>query len=237
MIKDTNSQKAISTMLDTDNLKVIAKQLRCPTGSEGVAMGEKLNETNKGMIIESIKSLELNDRERVLELGHGSCKHLTNLLDEALELKYFGMEISETMKDEAERINIGSIKKKKALFQLYNGVDICYVSNFFDKILTVNTIYFLENPLLFLEEMYRVLKPKGKFVLTFANGSFMEKLPFVIHSNEFNLFSDENIRELISKTSFSINSLKKNKEKVISKSGEYVDREYFIVQLTKHRKK
>ena len=79
------------------------------------------------------------------------------------------------MKEVAESINGVSIGNREALFQLYDGLNIPYVSNFFDNILTVNTICFLDSPLSFLNEMHRVLKGKGKFVLTFVNGSFMEK--------------------------------------------------------------
>jgi len=237
MNRNINTEKEIKPALETNQLEAIAKQLRCPTGDEGIAMGEKLNETNKGMIMESIKHLKLVDRNRILELGHGSCQHLPKILEKAQELKYFGMEISEIMKEEAKRINAISIKNNQALFQLYNGIDISYVSNFFDRILTVNTIYFIENPLLFIEEMYRVLKPGGKFVLTFADGTFMEKLPFVVHSNEFSLFDAENIKALIDKTFFDIELIQKNKERIHSKTGELVDREYFIVELTKKSKK
>jgi len=231
-----NTKLKTSPVFNVEELEAIAKQLRCPTGNEGITMGEMLNESNGAMINESIKSLALKDKDRILELGHGSCCHLPNILNKALDLKYFGMEISEIMKNEAERINEISRKKRQALFQLYNGIDIPYVSNFFDKIITVNTIYFLDNPLLFMNEMYRLLKPNGKFVLTFVNGDFMKKLPFVIHSNEFNLFNEMVINELLEKTSFNLITLKKKKEEVVSKSGELVNREYFIIELTKKKK-
>lgn len=221
------------SVLNSEELNKIARQLRCPTGNEGIAMGALLKETNNKMIEESINALQLKERNRILELGHGSCNHLESLLKRAEDLKYFGMEISEVMKEEAEKINEASINNRQALFQIYNGCNIPYVCSFFDKILTVNTIYFIESPVKFLNEMYRVLKPNGVFVLTFADRGFMKQLPFVVNNDVFKLYDKLNIKQLISQTDFDLLKIKEETERVKSKSGEWVDRNYLIVTLSK----
>lgn len=223
----------LMTSVDNDKLYQIAKQLRCPEGENGILMGEMLSESNDGMIRKSITSLELSDRNRILELGHGSCSHLSFLMKEASDIKYFGMEISSTMVEEAERINSKYIKKDVALFQLYDGFKVPYVHNFFDKILTVNTIYFWEQPIAYLNEIYRLLKPNGIFVLAFAKGNFMENLPFVSGTDIFSLYENSQFKELLAKTNFELKDIKDQKERVKSKTGEWVDREYSIAVLTK----
>jgi SAM-dependent methyltransferase len=60
---------------------------------------------------------------------------------------------------------------------LYEGKKLPFEDETFDKIFTVNTVYFWENPVEFLNEIYRVLKDDGTFVLTFGQRDFMEKLP------------------------------------------------------------
>lgn len=235
---DTQVYKELKMPIDLDigKMKEIASQLRCPSGINGEKMGKLLNQSNSEMIIESINFLNLEEKNSVLELGHGNCKHLKSLLNNAKHLKYFGMEISETMKEAAERINEVSIKKRKALFQMYDGMNIPYVANFFDKILSVNTIYFIKEPINFLNEIHRVLKPKGIFVLSLANSTFMKKLPFVVNSELFTLYGLKEIKNLINKSNFELFKVIKKNEIVKSKTGTQENRPYFIVVLRKKKK-
>ncbi|MEE9363835.1 MAG: class I SAM-dependent methyltransferase [Cellulophaga sp.] len=225
--------KKISEPQDKEKLIAIAQQLRCPSGEEGIVIGELLNDSNHSMIKESISSLQVFDKSRVLELGHGNCAHLSDILKQAFQVRYFGMEISETMKQEAERINYKYMNKRQALFQLYNGNEIPYVLNFFDRIVTVNTIYFWENPVAFLQELYRVLKPNGICVLTYAKSTCMEKLPFVNNNEIFILYDDEKLKQLVQKTNFELRDIENKTERVKSKLGEWVNREYSVVVLGK----
>lgn len=82
---------------DKEKLTKIAQQLPCSSGEEGIAMSKLLNETNSGMIIESILSLQLSDKNRILELGHGNCTYLFKILKQALQLRYFGMRENEAI--------------------------------------------------------------------------------------------------------------------------------------------
>lgn len=218
--------------LSKENMTKIAQQLSCPQGEDGVSIGENMYKSNEKMIIESILALDLEEKNRVLELGHGSCTHLKHVMQQANDLRYFGMEISNTMLNEAKRINHEFTKKNHALFQLYNGQDISYVLNFFDRILTVNTIYFWEDPIKFLNEMYRVLKPNGIFVLAFVQKGFMEKLPFVT-DKIFNLYNTPKLKKIIENTGFKLLNIEDKTEPAISKSGDLVNRAYTIVKLTK----
>lgn len=101
-----------------------------------------------------------------------------------------------------------------------------------NRILTVNTIYFWEKPVEFLNEMYRVLKPKGVFILTFVKKDFMKTLSFV-NDKEFNIFSKYDILELLNQTSFKISNIKDKKETAVSKINTLVNGDYLIVTLTK----
>ena len=180
------------------------------------------------MTKETIKALILTDNEKVLELGHGNAGHLTYLLDFAENISYTGLEISETMKIEAENINQKYLSQAK--FQLYDGNKIPLENESFDKIMTVNTIYFWENPVEFLNEIYRVLNEHGSFVLTFAKKDFMKNLPFTA---DFKLYNYEDVELLISQTNFK-RMIKSDKEEFItSKSGEQVKREYIVLTIKK----
>ena len=101
----------------------------------------------------------------------------------------------------------------------------------FDKVFTVNTIYFWQEPEKLLSEIYRVLQPKGILCITFAEESFMKQLPFT--QFEFELYSTEKVEKLIEKTSFKIINKETLTEKVKSKTGELVDRDFTTLVLEK----
>jgi len=210
-----------------DDLKELAKQLGNPEGETGIEVANMMNATNIGMTKHAIESLNLSSNDCVLELGHGNCGHLSYLMKQAENLKYFGLEISELMQQEAIKSNQNYIENNSANFRLYNGTEIPFDDESFDKIFTVNTLYFWQNPDLLLNEIYRVLKPNGILALTFADKSFMEKLPFTNFG--FNLYSLKDAEELLKKNRFKILNSISQTEQVFSKTNEMVNRTFFTV--------
>jgi len=214
-----------------DDLKELAKQLGNPSGETGIEVANMMNATNIGMTKHAIESLNLYKNDIVLELGHGNCGHLSYLMKQAENLKYFGLEISELMQQEALKSNQNYIENNSADFRLYNGTGIPFDDESFDKIFTVNTLYFWENPDSLLNGISRVLKPNGIFALTFADKSFMEKLPFTTFS--FKLYSLKDAEELLQKNHFKIIESISQTEQVFSKTDEMVNRTYFTVLAEK----
>lgn len=210
-----------------DDLKELAKQLGNPEGETGIEVANMMNATNINMTKHAIESLNLDVNDVVLELGHGNCGHLSYLMKKAENLKYFGLEISELMQQQAIKSNQNYIENNLAEFELYNRTEIPFNDESFDKIFTVNTLYFWESPDLLLSEIYRVLKPNGIFALTFADKSFMEKLPFTNFG--FNLYSLNDAEELLQKNHFKILKSISQNEKVFSKTNEMVNRTFFTV--------
>jgi len=144
-------------MKDTE-LKALAKHLSCPTGEEGRKVGELMSTSNADMIRRSIDSLLIQKDENVLEIGHGNAVHVPDIFRWTKMVHYTGLEISETMNLEAKYQNQDLYAKGVADFLIYDGESIPFEHGTFDKVLTVNTIYFWKEPMEFLKEIYRVLK-------------------------------------------------------------------------------
>lgn len=214
-----------------DDLMELAKQLGNPEGETGIEVANMMNATNIGMTKHAIESLNLDKNDVVLELGHGNCGHLSLLMKQAENLKYFGLEISELMQQEAIKSNQNYIEHNSADFRLYNGTEIHFDDESFDKIFTVNTLYFWQKPDFLLQEIQKVLKPNGIFTLTFADKSFMEKLPFTAF--DFNLYSLKDVEELLQKNQFKIIKSISQTEQVFSKTNEMVNRSFFTVLAEK----
>ena len=214
-----------------EELQAIASQLKNPSGEKGIEMGNMMNETNINMTRHSIQNLNISKENRILELGHGNAGHLEFLFEQAEKLKYYGLEMSELMFQEARQINRNFVSQKQAFFSLYDGTIIPFEDDFADKIFTVNTIYFWKEPEKMLLEIYRILKPNGNFCLTFAEEDFMKQLPFTKFG--FELYSTEKAVKLIEKSLFKIIKKETLTEKVKTRTGELVDRDFTTLVLEK----
>lgn len=217
--------------MKNEELQAIASQLKHPTGEKGIEMANMMHETNINMTRHSIQNLNIKAKDSILELGHGNAGHLEFLFEQADNLKYYGLEMSELMFQEARQINRNFVSQKQALFSLYDGNIIPFGDVFFNKIFTVNTLYFWQEPEKLLLEIHRVLKAKGIFCLTFAEESFMKQLPFTKY--EFELYNTEKAESLIQKTAFKIINKEMLTEKIKSKTGELVERAFTTLVLEK----
>lgn len=216
--------------MEKDELKILAQNLANPQGEKGKEIGEMMNNTNISMTLESIKTLLIEDGEHILEIGHGNAGHLKSILNTAKNLKYTGIDISETMQKEAQRLN--EEFKNQAEFIVYEGKKLPFEDKTFDKIFTVNTVYFWEKPVEFLNEIYRVLKDNGTFVLTFGQRDFMEKLPFT--QFDFTLYNTDEMEETVSKSHFKRMKISEKEEEVKSKTGnETITRNYTVLTIKK----
>ncbi|WP_276876747.1 class I SAM-dependent methyltransferase [Chryseobacterium joostei] len=216
--------------MEKEELKILAQNLANPQGEKGIEIGEMMNATNIGMTLESIRTLLIEDNQHILEIGHGNAGHLKSLLSLAQDLKYTGVDISEIMHNEAKKLN--KEFQTQADFVLYEGKKLPFEDQTFDKIFTVNTVYFWENPVEFLNEIYRILKDNGTFVLTFGQRDFMEKLPFTAY--DFTLYNNDEMEELVSQSHFKRMKTSEKEEEIKSKTGnETIQRIYTILTVKK----
>lgn len=115
---------------------------------------------------------------------------------------------------------------------MYEGEKLPFEDRVFDKIFTVNTVYFWAQPIEYLNEIYRVLKDNGTFVLTFGQRDFMEKLPFT--QFDFTLYNTDEMEETVSKSDFKRMKISEKEEEVKSKTGnETITRNYTVLTIKK----
>nr|WP_262912694.1 class I SAM-dependent methyltransferase [Membranihabitans marinus] len=179
----------------------------------------------------TVEQLKIQSKDKVLEIGPGLASHLDRILGIAENIKYYGLDISPLMIEEAIRINQIHVNHHRAFFQWYSGENIPYDNHYFHKIFTVNTLYFWKEPQVFLEEIYRVLKPLGSLIITFVQASTLEKLPFTKYG--FKKYDDSSIEDLSSQSKFKTISLDSHTEIIKSKLGEEMKRDFYIWHLQK----
>lgn len=217
--------------MNEHDLKGLASQLANPSGEKGVEVAEMMDRSNIQMTIHSIENLKIINGDSILEIGHGNCGHLKLILEKGNEIQYTGYDISELMNAEAKKLNQDLIQNNSVEFKLYDGENFPELEDSFDKIFTVNTLYFWRNPNEFLNEIYRITKPSGIFCLTFAEKDFMEKLPFTKYG--FNLYNIEDVQNLVDNSEFKIINIEFQSEEIQAKSGEMVSRKFVSMILKK----
>jgi ubiquinone/menaquinone biosynthesis C-methylase UbiE len=216
--------------MEKEDLIKLAQHLANPQGKEGIETGEMMHSTNIGMTLESIKALLIEDHETILEIDHGNAAHVKHIINKARNVRYTGIDISETMHYEARRLN--QEYRDQVDFVWYEGRKLPFADQTFDKIFTVNTVYFWEEPVEYLNEIYRVMKNNGTFVLTFGQKDSMEKLPFTQFG--FRLYSTDEMEETVSKSHFKRMKISEREEQVKSKTGDQtIHRIYTILTIKK----
>lgn len=217
--------------LSAQELEELQSQLSCPKGERGIEVAHIMNESNKGMTLASLNRLHIQRQNSILELGHGNGGHLSQLLQMAEDIEYLGLEISLEMKEEAERINRDQSKEHKLEFKLYNGESIPEPDNKFDRIVTVNTVYFWKDPQKLMSEIFRVLKVGGWLAIGYVQKHIMEELPFVM--DKFELYDNQSMEALINQSPFTLAEIHNHTEKVKTKTGSLIDRDFSVAILSK----
>ena len=220
----------MKSVLTKQELKAIEIQLSCPSGEKGVEMGHAMHEGNIGMTLATIDALCIDEKDVVLEIGHGNCGHLKQIFAVSKPARYIGLEISKTMHEEAQK-QLSEVNDATIEFKLYAGDVLPLERESIDKIMTVNTVYFWKEPLCFFKEIARVLKKGGTCIVAFAEKSFMETLPFV--NAKFSLYHINDIERLSEQAGMAGKETFSKKEIVKSKAGDFIERSYLLMILTK----
>lgn len=221
----------MSQKIDNDRLRELARQLSCPEGEYGIKTGEQMNISNGGMTELTIDSLGLRVQETVLEIGPGNASHAGYLLRKADDIRYTGIDISATMVDEARKINQAFVETGHFTIEQTDGLTIPFPDNSFDRVFTVNTVYFWEQPLAYASEIYRVLRPGGTFHLAFTLKEFMLRLPFTQYG--FQLYDVAEAVQLLKEAGFTIKEEQQHMEEITSNAGHAVTRTFAIVIVSK----
>lgn len=208
----------------TPDKQEVASQLRCPHGPLGVAFGQAMNLRNLPMILGALAQLDISAGDRLLESGCGNGGLLGYILSQATGLHYTGHETSRTMIDEALAFNAPFIQAGRASYVHGDGRVLPFADACFDKALSVNTVYFWEDPARMLAEFSRVLRPGGCLCLTFSEKAFMAQLSFAQYG--FRLFEAADIEALAAKLPLQRLALVRQQDLAVSKDGQLLERPF-----------
>jgi ubiquinone/menaquinone biosynthesis C-methylase UbiE len=217
--------------MNEETLKAIAGQLRQPSGEYAIQVGEKMNEGNLHINLNTFEALNLVKGDSVLEIGMGNGYFVKNILSVDDSIKYTGCDFSKIMVDEACKRNEKFIANGQAAFHNADANELPFEKEVFNKIFSINTIYFWDNPQIVLTEIHRVLKPRGQVTISLRPKSIMEHYPFVKYG--FKMFSQEDLTELIESNNFKVIDIIEKDEPEVEINGELTKAATLLIRAEK----
>jgi SAM-dependent methyltransferase len=182
--------------------QLLARHLRTPAGLFGRLVARLMNIGNRPMNLAALEALAVAPHHHILEIGFGGGSLLKALLDQTPEGKVVGLDISPTMVERARKLFKAAVENKHLVLTIGEVEELTFPDAAFDRILTVNTIYFWANPEKAARELRRVTAPQGRLVVGYGRVEDMKRLPPTRYN--FRLYSPEEVERLMLDAGFAL---------------------------------
>jgi len=166
--------------------KLIARQLAKPNGLIGRFLLAPLwNRRNALLNDRTLASLHLQEDDRVLDIGFGGGYLLAQMCKSLVSGHLVGVDASAAMVRRAGKKFRRTMGRGVIDLLLADAEALPFADAAFDKISTVNSIFYWRDLGKGIQEIHRVLRSAGRLVLTFTDQQDLEKQgfsPFGVHS-------------------------------------------------------
>jgi ubiquinone/menaquinone biosynthesis C-methylase UbiE len=135
----------------------------------------RIQQTHEQRFVESIKWLDINNNSKVLNISSRDCKATEYILKTEPKAQVINAEISQGLIDVTKK-NMPDVKQVK--ISTYS--DLPFKDKSFNRVLTLETLEHVENPIKFLEELFRVSTEDVRMVLSCPPGT--SEIPYQIYT-------------------------------------------------------
>lgn len=176
-------------------LKYIALQFSNPHGVGGYVSTFIMNCNNRKQYNAVQKYISLQPKEKVLDIGFGNGCLIKRLYKKYPSSEFHGIDISEDMLHISLKRNASAICKGNMQLSQGDVAALPFEDNSFDKIYTVNTLYFWKDVNKGMQEIKRIMKEHALFVIVGHYRHYLEKLPMT--KFHFKNYSVQEIESLL----------------------------------------
>jgi ubiquinone/menaquinone biosynthesis C-methylase UbiE len=181
--------------------RFMASQLRKPTGWFGsLVVSRMMNRVNRQIIEGTLALLELRPQDHVLEIGFGGGSALLGLSKRFRSGVVSGIDISPDLVRQAESRFRPEIAEGRVRVQIGDISHLPFPAAAFDRVFTINTIYFWPDTLQGLGEIRRVLKDGGLAAVSLRSKEKMQR--YAVTNYDFQLFSKDEVADLMRQVGF-----------------------------------
>lgn len=209
----------------------LAAQLRQPTGEAGIQTGEWMNRGNAYINLYTIDVLNAVAGDNILEIGMGNGFFISHILQKHNGIKYTGLDFSDVMIEQAKKINDKWINNGQTKFVLGDVAALPFNNDSFNKIFTINTIYFWQDTDTIIEQIKRVLLPQGKLIIILRPKHQMQLYPFTKYG--FTMYSKEEAISLLTQNGLTITKAIEIQEPDFELNGETIKIESLLIEAIK----
>jgi ubiquinone/menaquinone biosynthesis C-methylase UbiE len=184
--------------------RFIAGKFRHPTGFFGRIVGNAMARNNEPAIHWTIALLEIQKRDRILEIGFGPGVGIEYAAQRATQGFIAGIDASETMVQVASHRNADAIKAGRVELKSGDVASLRYADEFFDKAMTIHCIYFWADAIACLQAIHRTLKPGGLLAITILPKDtwIKQQKPPVPPPDLFTLYNSNEVAQLLTDAGF-----------------------------------
>ncbi|WNF21289.1 class I SAM-dependent methyltransferase [Mesobacillus jeotgali] len=143
----------------------MAKQFEKPKGILGKLAGTIMYFENRKINKWSIRKLQVNRYDKILEIGFGPGYGIKTLMSNYRGIEVDGIDLSAKMKDEATKRNKEWIDTRKVHLTIGDVADF-QPDHRYNKMISVNNYPLWDQPLTSLRHLFQLLKQGGRIVLT-----------------------------------------------------------------------
>ena len=154
--------------------RFIARQLSRPSGFLGRIIMRLMNRRNANLNAFAVRQLDLAPSDRVLEIGFGGGVSLPSLIAGAGSVT--GVDRSADVVKRAATRFVQAVRTGRAQFREANVDRLPFEAGSFEKVCTVNTVYFWPSLAAGFGEIRRVLAPGGRVAVGFVPKERMDQM-------------------------------------------------------------
>jgi arsenite methyltransferase len=159
----------------------IARQLGHPAGLAGRLLARGLNRGNRHAIEGAVEALSSEPGAVMADVGFGGGLGLRLLLDRPAAATVHGFEVSEVMIRRAQARFAEDLAAGRLYIHHASATALPLPACSLDGLITVNTIYFIDDLDQAFRELARILKSSGRAVIGIGDPDAMEKMSFTAH--------------------------------------------------------
>jgi len=179
-----------------------SKQSRKPSGLFGkYIMSAVFDIGNDFLNTFACDLLSIQSDDHILDIGCGTGKLIDHLSRQVRDGYLEGIDYSRTMVSKARRRNKKNIEIGKVKITEGDFDHLAYKDNVFNKISSVNTVYFWPQPELTSQKVSKILKPGGLFVVAFEDMKQLERRN--LNKEIFHLYTADDVMGLLANSGFS----------------------------------